>query len=130
VRTSDAVALYTDFAQNLNSSLTSYKSGSFRYPDYPKPKQPYTIENGTIVETCMLEEEMNIGTFDYDSASGVWPLSVFERRLYSEDNYNPKFDSEIAAKLLVNTTISALSINERFEVVNGTITRNFHIYRF
>jgi hypothetical protein len=130
VRLSDAVALYTHFAQNLNSSFTSYKSGYFGYPDYPASKQSYTLENGTIVETCMLEEMQNMGYPDCDSASDVWPLSVFERRLYSERNYDPKFDSEMAAELLVNTTISALSMNERFEIVNGTITRNFNIYGF
>jgi hypothetical protein len=130
VRLSDAVALYTDFAKNLNSSFTSYKSGYFRYPEDPESRQPYTLENGTVVETCMLEEVQNIGYPDHGPRSDVWPLSVFERRLYSKYNYDPKFDPKIAAALLVNTTISALSMNERYEVVNGTITRNFNIYRF
>jgi hypothetical protein len=132
VRLSDAVALYTDFAKNLNSSFTSYKLGYFRYPEDPESRQPYTLENGTVVETCTLEEVKHIGyrNPDHDSRSDVWPLSVFERRLYSEYNYDPKFDSKMAAELLVNTTISALSMNERYDIVNGTITRNFNIYRF
>jgi hypothetical protein len=71
VRLSDAVALYTDFAKNLNSSFTSYKSGYFRYPEDPESRQPYTLENGTVVETCMLEEVQNIGYPDHGPRSDV-----------------------------------------------------------
>ncbi|KAI4932336.1 uncharacterized protein J4E92_004238 [Alternaria infectoria] len=36
----------------------------------------------------------------------------------------------MANELLINTTISALALNQRFDTVNGTETRTFNIYRF
>jgi hypothetical protein len=78
----------------------------------------------------MLKEDMDWETPNHQPRSDVWPLSVFERRFYSEYNLDPKFDSKLAAELLVNATITALSMNERYEVVNGTITGNFNIYHF
>ncbi|KAI4705081.1 hypothetical protein J4E89_009375 [Alternaria sp. Ai002NY15] len=36
----------------------------------------------------------------------------------------------MANELLINTTISALALNQRFDIVNGTETRTFNIYRF
>ncbi|KAI4659434.1 uncharacterized protein J4E78_005862 [Alternaria triticimaculans] len=40
------------------------------------------------------------------------------------------FDPDMANELLINTTISALALNERFDTVNGTETRTFNVYRF
>ncbi|CAN9354876.1 unnamed protein product [Alternaria alternata] len=36
----------------------------------------------------------------------------------------------MANELLINTTISALSLNQRFDIVNGTETLNFNAYHF
>jgi hypothetical protein len=36
----------------------------------------------------------------------------------------------MAKELLINTTISAVALNKRFGVVDGTETRAFNVYRF
>ena len=36
----------------------------------------------------------------------------------------------MANELLINTTISALALNQRFDMVNGTETLNFNAYHF
>jgi hypothetical protein len=58
----------------------------------------------------------------------IRPLLIFERRLPSKKC--TKFNTGMEKELLINTTISALSLNKRFDVVNGTELRTFNIYRF
>jgi hypothetical protein len=61
----------------------------------------------------------------------LWPLSVLEKRLpINKKLAVSPFDPEIANDLLINTTIPALSMNERFDILNGTESRTFNIYRF
>ncbi|KAI4607625.1 hypothetical protein J4E83_009522 [Alternaria metachromatica] len=96
--------------------------------------RPYTIENGSVVETCVLETQPGIKTVatPTDLSREIWPLGVFEQRLHNvHRSYGcPAFDPDMANELLINTTISALALNQRFDTVNGTETRTFNIYRF
>ncbi|KAI4684062.1 hypothetical protein J4E81_009225 [Alternaria sp. BMP 2799] len=95
--------------------------------------KPYTTENGTIVETCVLEaQSLSFYTKPSGTSPSIWPLGVFEQRLHDiKQSYDcPAFDPEMANELLINTTISALALNQRFDTVNGTETRTFNIYRF
>jgi len=70
------------------------------------------------------------------SGSDIWPLSVFERRLTMSDDevlgivYATLFDAGMANELLINSTISMLSLNKHFDMVNGTTSRAFNVYRF
>jgi hypothetical protein len=135
---SDAVALYTTFAANLNMSRPHFVDVQFAYPNYSQTAKPYTTTNGTVVQTCTLTSQSTGGIGPGQKSYELWPLSVFERRLRPADgswldssNYQgPSFDSKMATELLINTTISALSLNERFDLVNGTESRSFNIYRF
>ncbi|KAI4633708.1 uncharacterized protein J4E87_000872 [Alternaria ethzedia] len=93
--------------------------------------KPYTTGNGTVVETCVLEAEGS-SAGDTGVSDAIWDLGVFEQRLHDIDlSYDcPAFDPDMANELLINTTISALALNQRFDTVNGTETRTFNIYRF
>ncbi|KAI4680744.1 uncharacterized protein J4E84_007884 [Alternaria hordeiaustralica] len=93
--------------------------------------KPYTTGNGTVVETCVLEAEGS-SAGDTGVSDAIWDLGVFEQRLHDIDlSYDcPAFDPDMANELLINTTISALALNQRFDIVNGTETRTFNIYRF
>ncbi|CAI9625363.1 unnamed protein product [Alternaria burnsii] len=91
--------------------------------------EPYTTENDTVVETCVLEGK-NLSFLRMTNAlDGIWLLSVFQRRL-REEGEGLNFDPDMANELLINTTISALALNKRFDMVNGTETRGFNAYRF
>jgi hypothetical protein len=131
VHFSDAMTLYSDFASNLNNSHSVHEGRMF---NYPKPRQntdSYTLENGTKVETCTLDSQAPVKDRE-KSPSEIWPLSVFEQRLPARFEFSdaPKFDPEMAKELLANTTISTLSLNERFDVVTGAESRNFPVYHF
>jgi hypothetical protein len=67
-----------------------------------------------------------------DPPTEIWPMGVFEQRLHKGGDYRecPAFDPDMANELLINTTISALALNQRFDMVNGTETLNFNAYRF
>jgi hypothetical protein len=131
-RLSDTVNIYQDFAWNLNQSGTEFLSRLFEYPNMSSETKPYATENGTIVETCVLESDPILTRKASSYSHEVWPLGVFEQRLHERDRtYEfPAFDSAMANELLINTTISALSLNQRFDAVNGTETRTFNVYRF
>jgi hypothetical protein len=126
---SDAVALYLGFAVNLNHSHSRFMDMSFGYPTYPEIAESYSLSNGSTVQACLLRSAGS-STYTGVESSDLWPLSVFEQRLGPSDDSNPLFDSKMANELLINTAISALSLNERFDVVNGTESRNFNIYHF
>jgi len=127
---SDAVALYADFASNLNRSNRSPLSAGFFFPNSSELPRPYHLGNGVLVESCGLNYSQGFMSYSLDLPPEIWPLSVFERRLGPRHILSPAFDTGMARELLVNTTISALSMNERFDVVNGTETRNFNVYHF
>lgn len=131
VQLSDAMTIYKDFASNLNNSRTIFHHRTFKDPNYPEPTKPYKLDNGSIVGTCLLEV-VKRQTMYWPMTLDLWPLSVFERRLgRPEGSYTQVFfDEEMAMELLINTTISALSMNERFHIVNGKESRNFNIYHF
>ncbi|CAN9333112.1 unnamed protein product [Alternaria alternata] len=107
---SDAVLTYRSFASNLNRSGTEYQGKDFSYPSMSEETEPYTTENGTVVETQYLA-----------------PRCVSAA---TQDTKSPTFDPDMANELLINTTISALALNQRFDMVNGTETLNFNAYRF
>jgi len=131
---SDTIFIYQEFAWNLNQSGSEFMGSNFEYTSMSKDTKPYTTENGTVVETCVLEAEAEImgGGWDSYGMSDIWRLSVFEQRLHDpEHSYScPAFDLDMTNELLINTTISALALNQRFDTVNGTETRAFNVYRF
>ncbi|KAH7406408.1 hypothetical protein DE146DRAFT_647407 [Phaeosphaeria sp. MPI-PUGE-AT-0046c] len=128
---SDAISVYVDFANNLNRSRSLLLSDSTtEIYKYSKLGDSYGLPNGSIIQTCKSKGSIDLGpTRD----QGLWALSVFSRRMPSNTaiiGAGPFFDPPIAKDLLINTTISALSLNERFDTVNGTETRDFNVYRF
>ncbi|CAN9351977.1 unnamed protein product [Alternaria alternata] len=121
---SDAVLTYRSFASNLNRSGTEYQGKDFSYPSMSEETEPYTTENGTVVETCVLEGKKVSMVYLPDDSDSIWPLAA------TQDTKSPTFDPDMANELLINTTISALALNQRFDMVNGTETLNFNAYRF
>ncbi|CAN9342591.1 unnamed protein product [Alternaria sp. RS040] len=98
--------------------------------------KPYTTEDGEVVETCVLKVnpygKSYLVTQNDEVGATIWRLGVFEQRLDGGNKYDgcPAFDPDMANELLINTTISALALNQRFDLVNGTETRNFNAYHF
>ena len=126
------MVIYQDFAWNLNQSGTSFEGSLFEFPSMSNDTKPYTTESGTVVETCVLKAEPSgISQASNSATKEIWPLGVFEQRLHKGvvDDC-PAFDHDMAKDLLINTTISALALNQRFDIVNGTETRGFNAYRF
>jgi hypothetical protein len=133
VQFSAAVAVYADFAFNLNVSPSTFKQIMFlRYPNSSETATPDTLNDGTIDQTCSLEVSSRTGSGDFDGPPELWPLSVFEQRLSAPFwiEHDPKFGSELAKELLVNTTISVLSLQERLGFANSTLSRSFNMYHF
>ena len=134
---SDAMMIYRDFARNLNQSGSYFFQSDFDN-GMSNETTPYTNENGTVVETCVLKvSSFELGEngwtpFVKPQPTEIWPLGVFEQRLHEGGKrYQcPAFDLDMANELLINTTISALALNQRFDTVNGTETLNFNTYRF
>ncbi|CAN9374451.1 unnamed protein product [Alternaria alternata] len=135
---SDALMIYRDFARNLNQSGINFIRSDFIDNSMSNETTPHTNENGTVVETCVLKvDTMQVGVdgwtpFVKPPPTEIWPISVFEQRLHEGDKLYqcPAFDLDMANELLINTTISALALNQRFDTVNGTETLNFNAYRF
>jgi len=129
---SDTISIYKEFARSLHQSGVEFSASYYDFSSMSNDGKPYTTENGTVVETCVLETDELSSPKHSDNSQGIWPLSVFEQRLHERyiDYPCPAFDPVMANELLINTTISALALNERFDIVNGTETRTFNIYRF
>ncbi|KAH6618853.1 hypothetical protein C7974DRAFT_38251 [Boeremia exigua] len=131
VQLSDAWTIYYEFARNFNRSEAASWSTVFQYPNASEASSILTLENGTAIETCNLTpigSAVILRSQDYDSA--IWKLSVFARRLHTDSNDCLIFDPTMARDLLINTTINALSLGERFDVVLGNTTRVFNVYSF
>jgi hypothetical protein len=123
--------VYDRFASLLDIANDNTEERSFNTPKYTETSTPYKLDNGTIVDTCLLDWDLSsLGKTGQPSA--FWLLSVFYRRIYDtigvQDHVT--FDPEMANELLINTTISALALNKRFDIVNGTESHTFNIYRF
>lgn len=139
VHTSDALSIYEKFALKLNQSFTSIAYQGFNFTNITRSSSDFATKNGTVVETCLLDQSQDGRTDTFreehesPSALEIWPLSVFERRPDPKRAFAGTcayFDSEMAKELLINSTISTLSRNRVFNVVEGTTTRTFNIYRF
>jgi hypothetical protein len=134
VQFSDAITFYLDFASNLNNSPTYTPDITFKSPQGHQKTQSRTLDNRTVVQTCSLQTSISIGKPQLYDQFSIWPLSVFERRLPSDPShpnaFASKFDPKLATDLLINTTISALTLNDRFDIVNGTESHSFNVYRF
>jgi hypothetical protein len=129
VQLSDAMIVYDEMSKALGRSENYNNSVWFDYR-VPYERDIYrNAGNDTPVETCLLKVR-NFGSRTSKSESPeVWPFTVFQRRLgYSE--HAPSFDVQMANEVLLNTTISMLSLNKRFGIVNGTTSRTVNIYRF
>jgi hypothetical protein len=132
VQFSDAITLYRDFASNLNKSQTYTPGKTFASPEEQQTAQTRVLDNGTVVQTCSLQVSIDaLQPLLFDRFE-IWPLSVFERRLPTGQTPSQvsKFDPKMATDLLINTTISALTLNDRFDMVNGSELRNLNVYRF
>jgi hypothetical protein len=133
---SDAVMIYQDFAKSFNQSSHNPVAYSSRAPSMSDETKLYTTNNGTPVETCVLEAGWTTNVYSLggepDIGATVWRLGVFAQRLPKSDDLRscPAFDPDMANELLINTTISALALNQRFDTVNGTETLNFNAYHF
>jgi hypothetical protein len=130
VHLSDAATMYDRFAALFNQADDIRKDMRFATPNYKESSTPYKLDNGTIVDTCLLEWGASITGHSEKEWSSLWGLSVFEQRLHKNYDERPSFDPKIANELLINITISALSLNERFDMVNGTESQTFNIYHF
>jgi hypothetical protein len=131
VHFSDALSIYNEFAASLNVSFNKQRKSKFPYDSASTRSAAYTLRNGTIVETCTLQQ-INSSLYRDDHPPELWPLSVFERRLPANPDNTPvsKFDVEMANELLINTTISTMALGRRWGIANGTGTRTFNIFRF
>jgi len=132
---SDGVQIYEDFAQIFHQFSTDFRAIEFEFPSMSNETKPYTTENGTVVETCILESKpVSISPVGGERSPSyeLWAVGVFEQRIQETPLYGtcPAFDPDMANELLINTTISALALNQRFDTVNGTETRTFNVYRF
>jgi hypothetical protein len=151
VQFSDAMSVYYEFAANFNRTPSVNELMTFNHTERPTIPTFYTTSNGTRVETCLINRAPRIIGADFhgylNRYSGqyqteqtdeeIWPLSVFERRYDGEREWDgaieptcPHFDVDLAKQLLINTTISALSLNKNIDTVLGTVTRAFNVYRF
>jgi hypothetical protein len=76
-RFSDALTLYIDVAANLNDSCMSVQTEVFKYPVDYEISTPYTLDSGSVVQTCLLN---TAGTHidNGRSPSAIWPFCVFE----------------------------------------------------
>jgi hypothetical protein len=127
---SDALPIYNEFAANLNRSYVSEDTVYFEYDGLSNRTTAHTMDDSTVAKTCTLTRS---GSFISNLYSAeFWSLSVFERRLSIDkvDTTCARFDEEMEKELLINTTISALALNKRFGVVNGTETRTFNVCQF
>jgi hypothetical protein len=110
VQFSDAIAVHTEFATNLNVSLSSVDEWELQYPNASETAEAYTLDDGFVVQTCLLRPSSWTKTSTEINKTGppeIWPLSVFQHRLVANKDYSeiaPKFDPEMAKELLVNTT--------------------------
>jgi hypothetical protein len=63
----DAVAVYADFAFNLNVSSGTFKQIMFlRCPNSSETATPYTLNDDTIDQTCSLEVSSSTGSGGFD----------------------------------------------------------------
>jgi hypothetical protein len=109
VQFSDAVAVYADFAFNLNVSTRGIRNIFFQYPNSSETEQPYTLDDGTVVQTCPLRYNSILSSNPSNSHLEIWPLSVFQRQLWDP---------------------TQTKLNERIDVVNGTESLSFNVYHF
>lgn len=132
VQFSDALTVYAEFAYNLNRSTFVLRNSFLSYEVSSERAERFTLDNGTSVETC------EIGSLHLDENIpsrlnlDIWPLSVFARRIRLEerDEWQTPFDADMANELLINSTINMLSLNKHFDMVAGTTSRTFNVYRF
>jgi hypothetical protein len=134
VQFSDALTIYDYFASILNTTSATYRNETFIYSNISTRAEPYLTSNNTTVETCVLNAGVSVYAGNknpLNEEDNIWPLSVFARRPTFERSPSCRsFDPEVAKELLINTTISALALNKRFNTVNGTESRSFNAYRF
>jgi hypothetical protein len=134
---SDTAILYDVFRKTL--SVGSSIFADIDISDIGTPMGHYKLPNGTVVETCEIESgnwfSLAPGMRNEANAHSVlekelWDNSIFGRRNPTDSFDRIKFDPELVKDVLAKTTISALSLNGRYDMVNGTETRAFNIYRF
>jgi hypothetical protein len=133
VQLSDALTIYDDFAMNFNKSYKASEKMSFYYPESSEGPKPYTAENGTTIDTCTMRWVTSSSLVTNGNELEIWPLFIFEEYLSSDMSAalsGASFNVGKAKELLINSTISALSLNKRFDTVAGTTSRTFSVYRF
>jgi hypothetical protein len=134
VQLSDAMVVYDEMSKAIGRS-DHYKNEVRFYYSAPHEREVYlNASHGTSVETCLLDVRSSLIDLSGSESSEsenfeVWPLTIFQRRSRSIDG-GPPFDVQSANEVLLNTTISMLSLNRRFGIVNGTTSRTVNIYQF
>jgi hypothetical protein len=129
VQLSDAMTVYDELSQALGKSETYEIQVNLEYQVSQGVEMYLNASNGTPMATCSLKTTFSPFPSSNSSKYEVWPLTVFPRRL-GETGDAPAFDVQLANEVLLNTTISMLSLNRRFGIVNGTTSRTVNIYQF
>lgn len=129
--------MYKTFANmlSINSSVFSLVNVS----QIVTPLGAYELPNGTIIQTCnlhavdnILASNMRLGrvSSQVQLERSLWGSSVFGRHNSVDADYGIGFDPELMNDVLAKTTISALSLNQRFTLVDGLETRVLNVYHF
>jgi hypothetical protein len=74
VQFSDAVAVYADFAFNLNVSPSTFEQIMFlRYLNSSETATPYSLNDGTVDKTCSLEVSSRTASTGSRTRVNAWP---------------------------------------------------------
>jgi hypothetical protein len=129
VQLSDAMTVYDELSQALGKTETYENRVKVEYKIAQTIEMYQNASMSTPMMTCALKATFPPFPSSNSSKYEVWPLTVFPRRL-GETGEAPAFDVQLANEVLLNTTISMLLLNRRFDVVNGTTSRTVNIYQF
>jgi hypothetical protein len=123
------MTVYDELSQALGKTETYENRVKVKYNIAQTIEMYQNASMATPIMTCALKATFSQSLSSDSSESEVWPLTVFPRRL-GKTGEAPAFDVQLANEVLLNTTISMLSLNRRFGIVNGTTSRTVNIYQF
>jgi hypothetical protein len=136
----NALSIYDSFVQSL--LFTIQADVALHLPLNGTTKAgTSTLPNGTAINECRLDlaiHRFRRPQFQYAWAV-FWDLTIFGRRTPSSDLVNstegfalnhPIIDPFMLKDSLANATISALSLDRRYQMENGTTMETVNVYRF
>jgi hypothetical protein len=136
----NVLSIYDSFIQSL--LFTIQADGVLQLPLNGTTKAgTSTLPNGTAIDECRLDfavQGFSRPSFQYAWAV-FWDLTIFGQRTPSSDLVNstdgfapnhPIIDPFMLKESLTNTTISALSLDRRYQLKNGTTIKVVNVYRF